>query len=64
MNRNWFDGRDFAPAADFHLLRAAYDAAENKGIDTRVGGIVSNDTFYDRDGFDSFKQFIAHGVLA
>ena len=37
----------FAPIADFDLLRRAVEIAENRGIQTRVGNLLSSDTFYD-----------------
>src|SRR6476659_8158669 len=51
MNRIRFEGLDYAPVADFGLLRAAYDAATARvstgdGPDVHVGPIFSNDSFY------------------
>lgn len=37
----------FAPIADFGLLRKAVEVAEEKGIKTVVGNVLSSDTFYD-----------------
>ena len=49
MNRLRFEGLDYAPVADFGLLRAAYDAAQRVQLDARVhvGLIFSTDTFYN-----------------
>lgn len=63
INRLRFDGCDFAPAADFELLLAAYQAAQVKGIPVRVGGILSNDTFYDDDP-QAWHKWRDYGVLA
>lgn len=63
INRLRFDGCDFAPAADFELLLAAYQAAQAKGIPVRVGGILSNDTFYDDDP-QAWHKWRDYGVLA
>lgn len=38
---------NFAPHADWSLLRAAVTAAEARGVPTHVGGIYSADVFYD-----------------
>ena len=47
MNRLRFHGLDYAPVADFGLLRAAVDAAESRDdVTTHVGLIFSGDTFY------------------
>ncbi|MFW5630013.1 MAG: purine-nucleoside phosphorylase [Acetivibrio ethanolgignens] len=37
----------FAPIADYGLLRKAVEVAEEKGIKTVVGNVLSSDTFYD-----------------
>ena len=48
MNRIRFEGLDYAPVADYALLRAAHDAFEAKQLDVaaRVGLILSSDSFY------------------
>jgi purine-nucleoside phosphorylase len=64
MNRTRFDGLvDYAPVADFGLLRTAVDVAERRGVAMRVGPILAADAFYtDRpDLYDSLAQY---GVLA
>ena len=38
---------EFAPIADFGLLRKAVEAAEKLNYKTVVGNILSSDTFYD-----------------
>ncbi|HEY2794829.1 MAG TPA: purine-nucleoside phosphorylase [Micromonosporaceae bacterium] len=64
MNRVRFDGLiDFAPVADFGLLRAAVDAAAAKGIDMRVGQVLAADAFYT-DRPDLFAKLELYGVLA
>jgi len=62
-NRLRFDGCDFAPAADFKLLLAAYQAAQSKGIPVRVGGILSSDVFYEDDP-QAWYKWRDYGVLA
>jgi purine-nucleoside phosphorylase len=64
MNRLRFDGLvDYAPVADFSLLRAAVDAAERRGIAMLVGPIVAIDAFYT-DRPDLFDRLADYGVLA
>lgn len=48
MNRIRFEGLDYAPVADFDLLRAAHDAATAKDlpVQTKVGLLFSSDSFY------------------
>lgn len=53
---------NFAPVADWQLLRAAVDAAQSKGCTTHVGGIYSSDVFYaERPDLD--EQMVRHGIL-
>jgi purine-nucleoside phosphorylase len=54
---------NFAPSADYTLLRAAVDAAEGKGTRTHVGSLYSSDTFYDERP-DLTEQMTRHGILA
>jgi purine-nucleoside phosphorylase len=64
MNRTRFDGLiDYAPVADFFLLRAAVDAAAQRGIEMRVGPIFAADAFYS-DRPDLYEKLAAYGVLA
>ncbi|WP_372993828.1 purine-nucleoside phosphorylase [Sulfitobacter sp.] len=53
---------NYAPCADWSLLRAAVTAAEAKGTTTHVGGIYSSDVFYaERPDLD--EQLTRHGIL-
>ena len=54
----------FAPIASYKLLSAAVEAAKAKGIDMRVGNILSADNFYDHDGHDSSLRWAKMGVMA
>ncbi|HET6624755.1 MAG TPA: purine-nucleoside phosphorylase [Nocardioidaceae bacterium] len=49
MNRIRFEGLDYAPVADFGLLRSAYDAAMSRTLPVRthVGLLFSSDSFYN-----------------
>ena len=47
MIRQRFDGLiDYAPVADFGLLRKAVEVAEGRGIEMKVGPILAADAFY------------------
>ena len=61
-SRGIFKEINFAPSADYGLLRAAADAAEAKGTPTHVGGIYSADVFYDERP-DLNEQMTRHGIL-
>jgi len=62
-SRTIFREVNYAPVADWALLRAADDAARAQGITPHVGGIYSSDTFYD-DRPDLNEQMVRHGILA
>ncbi|MEM0937284.1 MAG: purine-nucleoside phosphorylase [Pseudomonadota bacterium] len=62
-SRGIFRELNFAPCADFSLLRAAVAAAEARGARTHVGGIYSSDVFYDERP-DLNEAMTRHGVLA
>lgn len=57
-----FKELNFAPCADYSLLKAAVEAAESKGTPTHVGGIYSSDVFYDERP-DLNEQMQRHGIL-
>ncbi len=61
-SRGIFKEINFAPCADYGLLKAAADAAAQKGTPTHVGGIYSSDVFYDERP-DLNDQMIRHGIL-
>jgi purine-nucleoside phosphorylase len=64
MNRVRFEGLvDYAPVADFGLLRTAVDKAAARGIAVRVGQVLAADAFYT-DRPDLFDRLAEYGVLA
>ena len=64
MNRIRFEGLDYAPVADFGLLRAAYDAATRGGdAGVHVGLIFSSDSFYSPRP-ELTARMVEYGVLA
>jgi purine-nucleoside phosphorylase len=63
MNRDVFGMYNFAPTADFTLLRSAVETAEERGLKVHVGGIVSSDVFYHPDGVKVYDELAKHGVL-
>lgn len=61
-SRGIFREINFAPCADWSLLKAAVAASEAKGTPTHVGGIYSSDVFYD-ERHDLTEQMTRHGIL-
>jgi len=62
VNRLRFNGMDYAPAASFELLLKAYQVAMERGIEVRVGGMFSGDTFYN-DNPNWWKIWAEYGAL-
>jgi len=62
MNRLRFHGLDYAPTADYQLLRAAVDAAETSGLNVHVGQVFSGDLFYN-DRPELVARTAEYGVL-
>ncbi|MEI6874469.1 MAG: purine-nucleoside phosphorylase [Spirochaetota bacterium] len=63
VNKVRFSGMDYAPAASFRLLSAAYAAAKAMGLEPHVGPILSSDSFYSEDP-DHWKLWARFGILA
>ncbi|HLQ71345.1 MAG TPA: purine-nucleoside phosphorylase [Bacillota bacterium] len=64
MNRMVFNGIDYAPLADFSLLKNAYDIGTEKGLPIKVGNVFTSDTFY-RDNAKEVNELLgAYKVLA
>ncbi len=65
MNRIRFEGLDYAPVADFGLLRSAYDVAQRLDLehDVHVGLIFSSDSFYSPRP-ELVSRMVDYGVLA
>lgn len=62
-SRGIFRELNFAPSADWSLLKAAAEAAQGKATNVHVGGIYSSDVFYDERP-DLNEQMERHGILA
>ncbi len=63
INELRFNGTDYAPCASWKLLKKAYDIAESKGLDVKVGNIMSTDVFYNDDP-EAWKLWAKFGILA
>ncbi|MBI9102393.1 MAG: purine-nucleoside phosphorylase [Spirochaetales bacterium] len=63
INKQRFHGMDFAPIADFGLLKTAYEKAGEKGMNVSVGNVLSSDVFYADDP-EGWKLWAEYGVLA
>ncbi len=62
VNRDIFNGADFAPTANFDLLMKAVEYAQKNEIEFKAGNVLSSDIFYDDDP-DYYKKWAQYGVL-
>jgi purine-nucleoside phosphorylase len=63
INKIRFNGMDYAPTANYDLLKRANGIAVEKGISVKVGSVLTTDTFYHDDP-NSWKHWANYGVLA
>ncbi|ODT76253.1 MAG: purine-nucleoside phosphorylase [Pelagibacterium sp. SCN 64-44] len=61
--RGRFGPYNFAPIADFGLLRAAVEKAEAAGLPWHAGNMLSSDVFYHENGFEGYDRLPQHGVI-
>ena len=64
VNRARVQGRDFAAAADWNLLRSCVESAEAGGISAKVGRLFTSDFFYDPAGDSTFDMLARWGFMA
>jgi purine-nucleoside phosphorylase len=62
MNRLTFGGIDFAPTADFDLLKRAYDAGIEKNLNLKVGNVFTADMFYNENA--DHEKWAQYQILA
>lgn len=62
--RDAFTPFNFAPIADFGLLRSSVEKAEAKNLRYHVGNMLSSDIFYHIEpGLTGYGRLPAHGIL-
>ncbi len=61
--RDAFGNYNFAPIADYGLLRSMADKAEAAKMRFHVGNMVADDIFYHADGMAAYGPLPSHGVL-
>ncbi|MYL60493.1 purine-nucleoside phosphorylase [Virgibacillus halodenitrificans] len=64
VNKMVFNHIDYAPLADFDLLKKAYDVGQEKGMNLRVGNVFTSDTFYRDNGKEINELLASYKVLA
>lgn len=63
INKRRFKGMDYAPTANFELLLEAYNKGIEKGVNIKVGNVLSSDLFYD-DTDVGIQLWADYGCLA
>ena len=63
INKIRFNGMDYAPTANYNLLKRAHDIASEKDIALKIGSVLTSDTFYNDDP-NSWKHWANYGILA
>jgi purine-nucleoside phosphorylase len=59
-----FGPYNYAPIADFGLLRSAADKADARGLKVHAGNMLSSDIFYHREpGLEGYGALLDHGVI-
>ncbi|MEH7389846.1 purine-nucleoside phosphorylase [Bacillus sp. JJ1474] len=62
MNRITFGGVDYAPTANFDLLKRAYEAGVQKGLQLKVGSVFTADMFYNDNS--ELEKWAKYQILA
>jgi len=62
MNRFTFKGVDYAPTANWDLLKKAHDAGTEKGLHLKVGNVFTTDMFYNDNA--EHQKWADYGILA
>ncbi|MFD1781414.1 purine-nucleoside phosphorylase [Fredinandcohnia salidurans] len=62
MNRINFGSVDYAPTASFDLLKKAYEAGTEKGLNLKVGNVFTSDVFYNENA--ELEKWAQYGILA
>ncbi len=62
MNRITFGGLDYAPTANFDLLKKAYDVGTGKGMNLKVGNVFTADMFYNDNA--ELEKWAKYQILA
>lgn len=62
INKRTFNGIDYAPTANFELLKNAYETAVDRQLNVKVGNVFTADLFYDDQA--EHEKWAKYGMLA
>lgn len=63
ITKGQFGNYQFCPTPDFNLLKSAYDKAQDMGIKTHLGTVLTSDMFYGEPNPELTQKFQQYGVL-
>lgn len=63
INSTRFPNMTYSPTGNFELLKNAYDIATSRNLNTKVGSVLTTDSFY-QDDFNHWKKWADFGCLA
>lgn len=63
VNRNIFGGIDYAPLADFGMLKDAYELCQDRDLPIHVGNVFTSDAFYRDNAADIGPLLERYGIL-
>src|SRR5690625_6620183 len=58
-----FGNIEYAPLADFNLLKNAYEIAKDKNLNTHVGNVFTSDTFYRDNAIEVNDLLSSYNIL-
>src|SRR5690625_7353731 len=58
-----FSNIEYAPLADFNLLKNAYEIAKDKNLNTHVGNVFTSDTFYRDNAIEVNDLLSSYNIL-
>jgi purine-nucleoside phosphorylase len=64
INRLIFNNMEYAPHADFMLLKNAYEKALEMKLQVSVGSVLTTDTFFVDDIMAAYEIWRRYGILA
>lgn len=60
----FIENGNFAPCADFQLLKTAYEIAKKLKVNVFAGNVLTSDIFYHFDHEEYWKKWADYGILA
>src|SRR5699024_12314694 len=62
-NKMIFGNIEYAPLAEFNLLKNAYEIVKEKNLNTHVGNVFTSDTFYRDNAIEVNDLLSSYNIL-